>query len=78
MVLFPNPAADQFFFVINREVKGPLLLNIFDITGRRVGNFSSLQSGGKIDGIELGLSPGVYQVVVNNGHETFSSRLVFQ
>lgn len=78
--MFPNPATDNVRFVVdNKEAKGDFLVDVFDITGRKVlsqklGQYAPLET------ITLPLSSlkaGVYLVKVTvGGYKTGLTKLI--
>jgi hypothetical protein len=77
--VYPNPANDQFNFSYSVLEQNPVLLSIFDVTGKLV---KSLNLGDKVPGsytsnvdIEL-LSAGVYAAELTVGKENFQKKLI--
>ncbi len=78
MVLFPNPATDQFSVRIRGRVTPGADLEIFDISGRKIIEFSLEVSETLLNVKGLDLEPGVYQVMFKFGEARKSSTLLIR
>ncbi|MEI7724931.1 MAG: T9SS type A sorting domain-containing protein [Bacteroidota bacterium] len=66
--IFPNPATDQVTIVLNRNVSGICTIQLYDLAGSMVKNFSQhIPSGNQINLNLSGLGKGLYFLKVQAG-----------
>jgi len=78
LLLYPNPAIDQFSFQFKRQLSGNVELEIYDLIGRKLIELVPLMIDGKIEVRNMELGPGIYHVMVKNHGTTYSSKLVLK
>jgi hypothetical protein len=69
VVAYPNPSSSE--FTIETSAKGAINAKVYDMQGRLVENANSTQVGSS-------LAPGVYNVIVSQGANTKSVRVIKQ
>ena len=67
VVAYPNPSSTE--FTIETSAKGAINAKVYDMQGRLVENANSTQVGSS-------LAPGVYNVIVSQGANTKSVRVI--
>ena len=67
VVAYPNPSSSE--FTIATSAKGAINVNVYDMQGRLVESSTSTQVGSR-------LAKGVYNVIVNQGANTKSVRVI--
>ena len=67
VVAYPNPSSSE--FTIETSAKGAINAKVYDMQGRLVENANSTQVGSS-------LAPGVYNVIVSQGVNTKSVRVI--
>ena len=76
--LYPNPAENSCFAVINSDVAGDANMKVMDITGKMLVNSAiSLVAGKQTVPVDISrLTPGMYFVVLNNAGKAETQKLV--
>jgi hypothetical protein len=67
VVAYPNPSSSE--FTIETSAKGAINAKVYDMQGRLVENANSTQVGSS-------LAPGIYNVIVSQGANTKSVRVI--
>jgi Secretion system C-terminal sorting domain len=78
--MFPNPAADQVTIEVPTEKEGTAIVNLFDVTGKRIASQNrSIEKGDNQFVFQLdGLQNGLYLVQVQQGEHTHTRKLNVQ
>jgi len=78
--LFPNPVGEQVSILTERANAGNLSISIIDLNGRRIQQrmVNAVKGSNSFSLNVAGLKPGVYTVVVDDGREKISLRMVKQ
>ncbi len=80
LILFPNPASSEVFIGLNGFVNKAVELRLFDQVGRQLWQLELPNAQDELVQLnlnELGLTPGVYTVILQSEGLTIAKRLVF-
>ena len=58
--LYPNPAGDFVMIELPDDVVGEVIIDVFDLTGRKVSNFKIFNNGNPVEYNTASLKPGLY------------------
>jgi hypothetical protein len=76
-VVYPNPVVDILNILLKNVITSPATIIICDMTGRTVYNASINQNQiGEIQVPVSDLTNGIYQLIIKQGNETYTSRFV--
>jgi uncharacterized protein (TIGR02145 family) len=73
---FPNPTAENCFIEFNLSVAGPIIIELFDIKGKRILSLNELLSKGHQSYILNGMASGVYLLNIKSEKNIYSAKIV--
>lgn len=78
--IYPNPSGGEFILNLGSELqKGHVAMDIFSVTGTRV-HSAQLQHNGTqtTHALQASLAPGIYEIRLSSGDNTFNTKLVIR
>jgi hypothetical protein len=80
LIIFPNPAIGKYNIMLPYEFlnERELTLNIFDNTGKLIGQNTPEIIDGKIKVSLEAEARGIYNAILSNGRKTYSGKIVFE
>ena len=77
MQLFPNPVVDNFKIKFAQKLVGKASVEMYSADGKKVWTGSLSEDQLSSEGVNVvGLSTGTYIVVVKNGSQSFSTKII--
>lgn len=76
VVAYPNPFAEDFMFDVKTSAEGAIQIRVYDMLGKQVENRNVAAT--EINGVQFGSAypSGVYNVIVSQGENTQSIRII--